>query len=79
VSPLKPSAILGRPLFTVGFKFIPAAFGNWFAEGRRAVPGAQQQPPDGHTGDSFVPIGSVGMAMTTEAGNQVRGPVGHLA
>ena len=52
------------PLITMPLKFIPAKFGSWSAKAG-AVPDAQQQPQGGqHGGDGFVPIRSVGLALT---------------
>jgi len=54
----------GGPLFTVGFKFIPAAFGNWLLKAGVQFLVLNSNLQTVNTGDSFVPIGSVGMAMT---------------
>jgi hypothetical protein len=54
----------GGPQFTVGLKFIPAAYGSWVLKA-----GVQFLVLNSHlkavnTDESFVPIGSVGVAMT---------------
>jgi hypothetical protein len=54
----------GGPLFTVGLKFIPAAFGTWLLKAGVQCLVLNSNLQTVNTGDSFVPIGSVGVAMT---------------
>jgi hypothetical protein len=54
----------GGPLFTVGLKFIPAAFGTWALKAGVQFLVLNSNLQTVNTGDSFVPIGSVGVAMT---------------
>jgi hypothetical protein len=54
----------GGPLFTVGLKFIPAAFGTWALKAGVQFLVLNSNLQRVNTGDSFVPIGSVGVAMT---------------
>jgi len=54
----------GGPLFTFGLKFIPASFGNWALKAGVQFLVLNSNLQTINTGDSFVPIGSVGVAMT---------------
>jgi hypothetical protein len=54
----------GGPLFTVGLKFIPAAFGNWSLKAGVQFLVLNTNLETINTNDSFVPIGSVGVSMT---------------
>lgn len=54
----------GGPLFTFGLKFIPAAFGNWLLKAGVQFLVLNSNLKTVNTGESFVPIGSVGVAMT---------------
>jgi hypothetical protein len=54
----------GGPLFTFGLKFIPPAFGNWLLKAGVQFLVLNSNLQAVNTGDSFVPIGSVGVAMT---------------
>jgi hypothetical protein len=54
----------GGPLFTVGLKFIPASFGNWILKAGVQFLVLNTNLKAVNTGDSFVPVGSVGVSMT---------------
>jgi hypothetical protein len=54
----------GGPLFTFGLKFIPASFGNWLLKAGVQFLVLNTNLKTVNTNDSFVPIGSVGVAMT---------------
>jgi hypothetical protein len=54
----------GGPLFTVGLKFIPAAFGTWSLKAGVQFLVLNSNLKTVNTNDSFVPIGNVGVAMT---------------
>jgi hypothetical protein len=54
----------GGPLFTVGLKFIPASFGTWVLKAGVQFLVLNSNLETVNTGDSFVPIGRVGVAMT---------------
>jgi hypothetical protein len=54
----------GGPLFTVGLKFIPPAYGNWLLKAGVQFLVLNSNLEAVNTGESFVPIGSVGVAMT---------------
>lgn len=54
----------GGPLFTLGLKFIPASFGNWALKAGVQFLVLNSNLQTINTGDSFVPIGNVGLAMT---------------
>jgi hypothetical protein len=54
----------GGPLFTFGLKFIPASFGNWALKAGVQFLVLNSNLQTVNTGDSFVPIGNVGVAMT---------------
>jgi hypothetical protein len=54
----------GGPLFTVGLKFIPAAYGSWVLKAGVQFLVLNSNLKAVNTDESFVPIGSVGVAMT---------------
>jgi hypothetical protein len=54
----------GGPLFTVGLKFIPTTFGTWLLKAGVQFLVLNSNLEAVNTGESFVPIGSVGVAMT---------------
>jgi hypothetical protein len=54
----------GGPLFTFGLKFIPASFGNWALKAGVQFLVLNSNLQTINTGDSFVPIGSVGVSMS---------------
>jgi hypothetical protein len=54
----------GGPLFTFGLKSIPAAYGTWSLKAGVQFLVLNSNLQTVNTGDSFVPIGSVGVAMT---------------
>ena len=61
----RPSATSqGGPLITVPLKFIPPAYGNWALKAGVQFLVLNSNLEAVNTGDSFVPIGSVGVAMT---------------
>jgi hypothetical protein len=54
----------GGPLFTAQLKFIPSTFGNWALRAGVQFLVLNTNLEKVNTNDSFVPIGSVGVAMT---------------
>jgi hypothetical protein len=54
----------GGPLFTAGLKFIPAAYGTWLLKAGVQFLVLNSNLKAVNTDESFVPIGSVGVAMT---------------
>jgi hypothetical protein len=54
----------GGPQFTFGLKFIPASFGTWALKAGVQFLVLNSNLQSVNTGDSFVPIGSVGVSMT---------------
>ena len=54
----------GGPLFTAQLKFIPSTFGNWALRAGVQFLVLITNLEKVNTNDSFVPIGSVGVAMT---------------
>jgi hypothetical protein len=54
----------GGPLFTLGLKFIPASFGTWALKAGVQFLVLNSNLQTVNTGESFVPIGNVGLAMT---------------
>jgi hypothetical protein len=54
----------GGPLVTVGLKFIPAAYGSWLLKAGVQFLVLNSNLKAVNTDESFVPIGTVGVAMT---------------
>jgi hypothetical protein len=54
----------GGPLFTAQLKFIPPAYGNWALKAGVQLLVLNTNLETVNTGESFVPIGSIGLAMT---------------
>jgi len=54
----------GGPLFTAQLKFIPPEFGNWALKAGIQFLWLNSNLETVNTGDSFAPIGSIGLAMT---------------
>lgn len=54
----------GGPLFTAQLKFIPPAYGNWALKAGVQLLVLNTNLEQVNTGESFVPIGSIGLAMT---------------
>jgi hypothetical protein len=54
----------GGPLFTLPMKFIPATYGNWAFRAGVQLLWLNTNLQTVNTGDSFVPIGSIGVTMT---------------
>jgi hypothetical protein len=54
----------GGPLFTTQLKFIPPEYGNWALKAGVQLLWLNSNLETVNTGDSFVPVGSIGLAMT---------------